>query len=179
MSFKMREYRKDGVCLHLPDAVVYCVNGYHCDRCEIADRISKNTGRAIVDRPLLGYRDAIPQTPSKNGETWFRMPVLLSAEALERLKLPPSLRYQVIIAEDGPGVFKHNPCGEIDGVLYADLTVHVTVTRNECYGMPNERACHLYDEAYPRYRVKKLVDFFNFSSTKSVPDFKSKRRDVH
>ena len=126
---------------------------------------------------MFDWRDALPQTPAYKGETWFRKPVILSPEAMERLALPKSLRYQIVLADGGPGVLKRNPTGEIDAVLYADLTKHLTVTRNECYGMPNERACRLYDSYYPRHGVRKLVDFFDFPPLKSNMDFK-KRRDV-
>ena len=176
MSYKMVNARKDGFCIQLADAVVRCDYGYHCERCELADRIAKNTGRFVADLPLLGWRDALPQTPSYKGEVWFRKPVILSPEAMTRLGLPLSLRYQIILADDGPGVFKHNPCGEIDGVLYADLTREFTVTRSECFGMPNERACRLYDSHYSRHGVRRLVEFFDFPTSKPSVDFR-KRRD--
>ena len=179
MRFERAFFDVEHYCLHLNDARVRCESNFHCERCVLADRIAVSTGKAVFDRPLLGYRDTIPQTPSQKGEVWFGKPVLLSSEALSRLGFPQSLRYQVAIAEDGPGVFKHNPVGEIDCVLYVNPTVHFIVTRNECYGMPNERACRLYDSAYPRIRVKKLVEFFDFPPPKPKIEFKKKRRDGH
>ena len=168
MPYKMDNLRKNGLCLHLPYSTVLCDNFYRCDHCVVADRIRRNTGEVICERPLFGWRDALPQTPGKKGETWFRKPVILSPEAMERLGLEPILKNQIIIAEDGPGVFKHNPCGEIDAILYADPRRVITVNRSECYGMPNPRACEIYDSYFARHNIKKLVDFFE------IP---TKRRD--
>ena len=160
MAYRVDRMRASGYCIHLPDAVVECRNAYRCDTCEVALRILRNTGKVICDHPLFGWRDALPQTPAKKGETWFELPVLLSPEAMRRLGLDEKLQYQVVIAVGGPGVFKKNPCGEIDVLLYADLDRAFTVTRNECYGLPCARACETYDHYFRKVGVMTLCDYF-------------------
>ena len=170
MPFKIDTMRENHLCIQMPYAEVFCGNNYLCNHCEIADRIRRNTGEVICERPLFGWRDALPQTPGKKGETWYRMPVILSPEAMDRLGLEPILKNQIIIAEGGPGVLKANPCGVIDAILYADPRRVITVNRSECYGMPIPRACEIYDSYFARHNMKKLVDFFE------IP---TKRRDGH
>ena len=178
MHFETVSFSFDGFCFRLADSRVRCGCGYDCERCEISARIEEDTGSAVVDRILFSWRDALPQTPTHNAETWFRKPVILSPEAMKRLGLPSSLRYQIFFAEDGPGVFKHNPTGEIDGVLLCNARRIITVSRNECYGLPNERACRRYDEYYARLGVRRLADFFEFSSPPATREFKKERRNV-
>ena len=179
MACHVENMRKDGYCLHLPDGLVFCEYQYRCDHCVVADRIRKNTGRVVCEIPLFGYRDARPQTPAPKGEVWFRKPVILSVEAMERLGLEKVLKNQIIIAEDGPGVFKQNVTGEIDAILYADLRVHVMVSRHECYGLPTRRACEVYDGYYSRSGLKRLVDFFEWPPEKPKRDSPTKRRYVN
>lgn len=168
MAYRVDQMRAGGYCIHLPDGIVRCDSSYCCDRCQIADRIERNTGRAVYKLPLFGWRDALPQTPSKKGETWYGLPVILSPEVMVRLGLEQNLKNQIVIAVGGPGVFKKNPCGEIDGLLYADFKRRVTVTRNECYGLPTARACEIYDRYFSRFDALSLVRYFE-----------PKRRDGH
>ncbi len=178
MHFETINSFMDGYCFRLADSRVRCERGYDCERCELSARIEEDTGSAIVDRILFSWRDALPQTATHNAETWFRKPVILSPEAMERLGLPRSLRYQIFFAEDGPGVFKHNPTGVIDGVLLCNSRREITVTRNECYGLPNERACRRYDGYYAPIGARRLVDFFDFPSSPPAREFKKERRNV-
>ena len=184
MPFKIDIMRENHLCIQMPYAEVFCGNNYLCNHCEIADRIRRNTGEVICERPLFGWRDALPQTPGKKGETWYRMPVILSPEAMDRLGLEPILKNQIIIAEGGPGCLKANPYGEIDAFLYSDIEHDIFVNRFECYGMPNRSACEVYDSYFGRFGRKKLFDFFDFPPLKPKYEYKytkinKKRRDGH
>lgn len=139
------KYLFAGYCIRFPSGYVECRNAMFCDTCELADRMRRQKAR---DAPLFSWRDALPQTKTYDGETWYGRPVLVSAEALGRNGIEAYAINQVILALDGPGTLKSHPCGEIDGVLFCDKSRRVTVTRNECYGIPNERTVRIYDEQY-------------------------------
>lgn len=142
---------KRGACVRIPYGnFVYCENNYDCNRCQIADRIRANLRQNKTEYPLFGYRDALPQTPRGGGENWYGKPVILSPEAMDRLGLERYLENQIFVAVTGPGVFKKNVAGEIDGYLFADPDRQFTVTRMECFGIPSLRACTYYDDKYFR-----------------------------
>ena len=134
-------------CKHVPHGYVVCEHYGICNACELGARLRKEQAR-VMDYPLLSWRDARPQTASQKGETWYQKPVILSPEAMRRLGLEMKLINQVMIAYDGPGVFKKNVVGEIDGYLLNDRTKRFTVTRSECYGIPTARAAEYFDECY-------------------------------
>ncbi len=136
---------REGICKHFPSGYVRCDNFYLCDRCELADRLRVSRPPNI---PLFDWRDALPQTPSYNGENWYHKPVILSPDAMRRLGIECRTINQIMIALDGPGMFKKNVAGEIDGVLLRDSRKHITVTRLECYGIPSRKTAERFDELY-------------------------------
>ena len=135
-------------CHQIPNGYVRCTNYHACAICELADRIRVNRARETKHLPLFYWRDALPQTKAKRGENWYRMPVILSPECMDRLKLEKNLINQIMVADGGPGCFKNNVAGEIDGYLLCDKSKRITVTRMECFGIPNERAVARYDEYF-------------------------------
>ena len=137
--------QKKGLCKYFPSGYVRCMNSYNCSRCEFADRLRLSRPPNI---PLFDWRDALPQTPSYNGENWYMKPVILMPDTLRRLGVECITINQIMIALDGPGMFKKNVAGEIDGVLLRDPRKHITVTRLECYGIPSRKTAERYDELY-------------------------------
>ena len=135
-------------CRHIPDGYARCENGGFCATCLLGDRIRRSQYRATGTLPLFGWRDALPQTPSTGGENWYSMPVILSPEAMDRCGLRRHLLYQIVVAVDGPGLFKKNVCGDVDAYLLCDRTRFVTVSRRECFGIPTQRAADLYDRYF-------------------------------
>ena len=135
-------------CLHFPGGYLVCENGHCCFACEVADRLRIEKLRARTDFTLLSYRDALPQTASSGGDNWYGKPIILSPEALSKRKIDPHLINQIFIAKDGPGVFKQNPAGEIDGYLLYKKHISFTVSRAECYGVPTPRAAAYYDDCF-------------------------------
>ena len=137
--------RRENLCTHFPSGYVKCVNYYNCTLCELADRLRNSRPLNV---PLFDWRDALPQTPAWNAENWYKRPVILSPDAMRRLGIELRTINQIMIAYDGPGVFKKNVAGEIDGFLLCDKNKHITVTRSECFGIPTQRAAARYDELY-------------------------------
>ena len=137
--------RRNGICKHFPFGYVFCENYYLCEHCEFAHRLRVSRPANI---PLFDWRDALPQTPSYNAENWYRKPVILSPDALRRLGIECRAINQIIIAMDGPGVFKKNVSGEIDGVLLSDRQRHIIVIRSECYGIPSRKTAERFDELF-------------------------------
>lgn len=135
-------------CSYFPNGYIKCKNFHSCNLCEIADRLRKSQLKSTSDVPLFYWRDALPQTPSLGGENWYKRPVILSIEALDRLKLDRHLINQIMIACGGPGCFKKNVVGEIDGYLLCNSQKVITVTRKECYGIPTLRAAEKYDKYF-------------------------------
>lgn len=146
MYVSNREYaRQEGFCENFPTGYVKCMNNYICSCCDLADRLRRSRPPNI---PLFDWRDALPQTPSYNGENWYNLPVILMPDAMRRLGIECRAINQIMIAYDGPGVFKRNVSGEIDGFLLCDRQKHITVIRSECYGIPSRKTAERYDELY-------------------------------
>ena len=135
-------------CYKFPNGYVRCENSHICESCTVADRVRQNKHVATSTLPLFYWRDALRQTPSTGGENWYGKPVILSPEAMDRLKIERHLMNQIMIAYDGPGCFKKNVAGEIDGFLLCDRQKKITVIRSECYGIPTESAAIRYDDAF-------------------------------
>ncbi len=146
------------VCRHIPYGEIPCAYAHHCERCEIADRIRTERRERAVYRnnplPLLGYADVLKPTPSGGGREWVFLPIALRSESMEAHGIARELYYQIFIATGGPGMFSCNPSGAIDGYLLADPTHELTFYRQECIGIPNERACEQY---YVHYLVHPMA----------------------
>ena len=134
-------------CKHVPYGYVVCEHNGICDACVLGHRLRQQNSKAL-NPPLFTWRDALAQTPSAKGETWYQMPIILSPAAMERLGLELTLLNQVAVAYDGPGVFKKNVAGEIDVYLLNDRLKKFTVVRCECYGIPTARAAKYFDECF-------------------------------
>ena len=137
-----------GLCYHFPSGYVSCENSFCCSSCAMAERLRQNTQRVRTDLPLFDYRDTLRQTPKGGGECFYRMPVILSVGAKERLRIEPVLINQIMIAENGSGCFKQNPSGPVDGYLLNDRSRSITVYRMECLGVPTPGAAKKYDEYF-------------------------------
>ncbi len=135
-------------CSKFPSGYVRCEYNRLCSVCELADRLRKNKQTQTANLALFDWRDARSQTPSGGGENWYNQPVILTPAAMRRLKIEDHLMNQIMIAKDGPGVFKKNVAGEIDGYLLCDKSRYITVARSECFGIPTEKAAILYDEYF-------------------------------
>lgn len=149
MAFKI-ENRRPSVfvryCEQLPNGYLICEQYGQCDRCEVADRI-RGENKIKKDVPLFDWRDALPQTPS-GCKDFCGMPLILKPSAMERLRIEPFLINQIMIAIPSPGCLPSNPAGEIDGYLLCDPRRSFTVSRMECYGVPNTAAVKRFDEIY-------------------------------
>ena len=139
---------KNEFCTKFPHGYVRCENFHLCSICEVADRVRKSNFQATSKLPTFDWRDALPQTPARGGENWYGKPVILSLEALDRLKIERHLINQIMVAYDGPGCFKRNEAGEIDGFLLCDKQKKITVNRKECFGIPTQQAARKYDEYF-------------------------------
>ena len=137
-----------GLCYHFPSGYVACENNFCCNSCMMAERLRQNTQRTRKDLPLFDHRDCLKQTPKGGGESFYRMPVVLSPSAMERLGLEPVLINQIVIALTGSGCFKQNPVGPIDGYLLNDRSRSITVYRSECLGVPTPGAAKRYDDYF-------------------------------
>ena len=149
----VHHYMSRNSCIRFPTGYVDCVSGFRCESCEFAERLRHDRLKNV---PLFGWRDALPQTETYGGQTWYRRPVLLSPEAMKKHGIEPLTINQVFICEDGPGMFKRNPAGEIDGYLLCNRLERFTVMRSECYGIPTLRAAEKYDEYFFLGLVKLL-----------------------
>ena len=139
---------KHGYCYHFPSGYVDCENNFCCLSCPLAERLRQNTQRVRTDLILFDHRDVLRQTPKGGGENFYRMPIVLSAAAMERLNIEPILINQIMIAVTGSGCFKRNPVGPIDGFLLNDRSRLITVYRNECIGIPTPGAAKKYDDYF-------------------------------
>ena len=144
ISDRKADYRSSEWCDHFPYGYVRCDNFRSCARCELADRIRSESN---VTAPLFDYRDALPQTPTGCMD-WIKKPVILKPQAMERLGIPSYLVNQIMITELSPGIFHKNACSDIDGYLFADPSKKLTVSRADCYGVPNARAVERFDKIY-------------------------------
>ena len=148
-----KEAIRHNMCMYFPHGYVNCKNNYNCALCEFADRMRK---ARPVNVPLFSWGDALPQTQKKGGDNFYYKPVILSSDALRRNNIEPTLANQIMIAVDGSGCFVKNKCGPIDGYLVAEPLKRITVSRNECYGIPNENAARKYDELF-FYGISKIL----------------------
>lgn len=97
---------------------------------------------------MLGAKNVLRQTPKGGGETFFRRPIVLKEEAMERLGITKHLYYQIAIATGGPGCWIKNSAGFIDAYLYGDPGREILVYRHEVYGIPDEAAVERYNKLF-------------------------------
>ena len=150
-TFSTNEARLRGDCIMFHHGTIACHNHYACDRCELGDRLRKN----ILHKAMMfTYRDALPQT-EKGCHNFCDMPLILTPDAMTRLRLNHDLINQIMVAYPSPGCFRSNPAGEIDGYLLNRPGMKVTVSRKEVFGVPNPRAVERYDQLY-RLRLSRF-----------------------
>ena len=154
---KERLKNKDYYCPHFPVGYVECRYPRDCQRCELGDRIRRSNAVATNNVPLFTYRDARRQTDKGGGAMWWNYPIILSEECMERLGFEKNIFFQIAVADTGSGVFLKNPTGPIDCHLFTNPSRKFTITRNEAYGIPNERAVELYDKLF-FYDLGKLIN---------------------
>ena len=135
-------------CPYFTTGLVLCKNQKRCISCEFADRMRQSIVLRNKNLPLFVPSDALRQTKKGGGDTWWHFPIILSEEVMDRLGLEKNVFFQIAIAEGGGGVFKKNPVGPVDCHLFANPSKKFTISRNEAYGIPDERAVRRYDELF-------------------------------
>ena len=149
----MKSLKFDGYCrMLLPYSKVECKHLYECEYCDVCFRIRQNRAEVVLDDNFLfDHRDVLPHTPKGGGSDWYKRPVILKPDAMRREGITVNLINQIMFADGGSGVFKHNPSGMVDGFLVVRKTERYTFFRNDIYGVPNEAAARRY---YELYRIK-------------------------
>ena len=157
MIFEDMRKRRDGYCTNFHYGYVKCRNGYDCIRCTLGDSIREENIRKYSEELLFTDRDVRSISEKAKGDVWWHYPVVLSPEVMAKLGLELNIVNQIAIASSGSGVFPRNPVGMLDIYLYSNPQKRFTITRNEAYGIPNDKAVSRYDELF-FWDLKKLIN---------------------